>query len=262
MNWDLNRSSKFIAFLLFTFCILGADLLAKEEIPSPTIAVTPDIYYPLDEILYLEGRSRPTSTVQIQFQKQGAKPITVNARSDANGEWVLAEKVPLEAGEWEVRARAVVGGVTSDWSNPRVIKAIKTGVVIGGVTVKFVVLISALLLILFIGTVTTVYFGWRVRRLKARVAYLRIRQLEKDLSEKTAALERALLEKGKEVASTLVEEGFEELKQKILEEIEHLEKQADGKPLKTEEEEHKKLLLAKLKEIEEKIEKKIKEVKI
>lgn len=246
-----------------SFFLWGNFTTAKEVIPAPTIVINPDIYYPLDEILYMEGRARATSNIQIQFQKQGVKPVTVNTRSDANGEWVLAEKVPLEAGNWEVRARVVEStGQASDWSNPRVIKAIQTGIIIGGITVKFAALIFALLLILSIGTALIIYFSWRVKRLRARVTYLRTRQLEKELAEKTAALERALLEKGKEVASTVVEEGFEELKQSILGEIEHLEKRADGRPLTAEEEEHKKLLLAKLKEIEEKIERKIKEVRL
>ncbi|MDO8600006.1 MAG: hypothetical protein Q7R73_00075 [bacterium] len=76
----------------------------------PTIAVYPDVYYPFDEVLYLEGSAKPVSVVQLQLTKQGARPETFTTKSDSRGEWVFAEKIPLVAGEWEVRARIAEGG--------------------------------------------------------------------------------------------------------------------------------------------------------
>src|SRR3989344_2574005 len=122
----------------------------SKNLVAPTISISHDIYYPLDEILYIEGRVKPDSTIEIQFQKQGARPLKFVSKSDANGEWVLAEKVPLEAGDWEVRVRALEGkDKVSAWSNPRVFKVIVSGIVIGGINIKFAAL-SFLIVILII----------------------------------------------------------------------------------------------------------------
>ena len=96
-----------VIFLGGYFFHTNAIIFSADELLVPTITINPDIYYPMDEILYLEGRAQPNANVQIQFQKQGAKPMKFNSKSDSNGEWVLAEKVPLEAGDWEVRARII-----------------------------------------------------------------------------------------------------------------------------------------------------------
>ncbi|MBI2591776.1 MAG: hypothetical protein HYW34_03820 [Candidatus Brennerbacteria bacterium] len=105
----MKNISKSLIFLILFNALISAVLAADtaKVLPVPVISVNPDIYYPLDEVLYLEGRALPNSTVQIQFLKQGAKPLKFNSKSDANGEWVLAEKINLESGDWEVRARSL-----------------------------------------------------------------------------------------------------------------------------------------------------------
>ncbi len=46
-------------FVLFQFSIFNFRIFITQavELTIPTIVVNPDIYYPLDEILYLEGRA-------------------------------------------------------------------------------------------------------------------------------------------------------------------------------------------------------------
>ncbi len=205
------------------------------------ITINPDIYYPLDEILYLEGRAVPNSTVQIQFQKQGAKPITVVAKSDPNGEWVFADRMPFEAGNWEVRARIVDGESVSSWSNPRVVKAIVTGIVIGGIHIKFAILIFIIFILLFLGIAGFWYFARKTKRIQAD-------------------FQKTLREKEKEETVTFVEQNFAELHQSIAKELEHIERRLQDGELTDEEKEHREHLLRELKEVEASIEKRIKNI--
>lgn len=207
-----------IFLLLFMFPFFAS---AAADLGVPVIAVNPDIYYPLDELLYLEGRAKPSSAVQIQFQKPGAKPIKLVTKSDLNGEWVLAERVPLEAGDWEVRACAAEEGRSAECSNPRVIKAIVSGLVLGGVTVKF----TFIFLLLFLAGCVIVYLLWRIRR-EARA--------------------RTEVE---------IQQDFSELRRDVTEELKHLENKRE---LSQEEKEHRDKLLRELEQTERGIERRLK----
>jgi hypothetical protein len=162
-------------------------------LPAPAVNVSPDIYYPLDEILFIEGRAQPFTTVQIRFEMSGAKPINLYVKSDSNGEWVMAEKVPLDAGNWEVRARAVSGdGATSVWSNPRIFKAIVTGFTIGGFTVKYAPVIAIIVLTFFISFALLMYSAFKVRIAQKL-------EQEREMHERTAVFEKALHDKDLEM---------------------------------------------------------------
>jgi len=163
---------------------------AANQLPAPTINISPDIYYPFDEILYLEGRADSASNVEIQFQKQGVKPLKFNVKSDINGEWVLAEKVSLSAGDWEVRVRSAVSG----WSNPRVFKVIISGVTIGGVNLKFAFLAFIIIFLLLAGTVVISYFILRLRRLKSVLVSKEIREAHESVREGVSHIRRDFLE--------------------------------------------------------------------
>lgn len=215
--------TRFRYFILPLFFLLFSGGVFATELPAPTIGVNPDIYYPLDEILYLEGRAKPNSTLQIHFLKQGEKPLRLVAKSDQNGEWVLAERVPLKAGDWEVRARIVDGEQTSSWSNPRIIKAIITGITLGGVTVKF----SFFVLLLVISAGVIIYLFFRLKR---------------EAREKT---------------EVQLEQDFSELRHDIIEELKHLERK---RPLSQEEREHKDKLLRNLEHTEKEINRKLKDI--
>ncbi|MCH7883486.1 hypothetical protein IIA95_03685 [Patescibacteria group bacterium] len=232
----------------FKFLILLAALLftssglAAGHLSIPSIAIHPDIYYAGDEILYLEGRAHPNSTVQIQFQKQGAKPIMLTSKSDGNGEWVLAEKIPLEGGDWLVRARvAESSGAVSTWSNPRIFKVIVTGITIGGVTIKFALLTFIIIILLIVGAAGAWYYMTRARRMKEE-------------------FQVALRKKELESVGAVIDQNFAELRAKITQELEHIEKRLKDGKLNEEEKEHREHLLRGLKEVEEAIEKKVKNI--
>lgn len=208
----MKRPCPFFQFRIIVFSLIlffAGGSIRAEEFPSPTIGVNPDIYYPLDEILYLEGSAKPNSTVQIQFQAQGGKPIRVITKSDQKGEWVFAQKLSLEVGIWEVRARMVEGDLASEWSNPRVMKVVMTGVVIGGIAVKFAALFSIVVLLLLIGIAGAFYYTRRISRMRAEFA-------------------EALREKEREALGVEVEQDFSELRQKIMRELEHSEGRLAG----------------------------------
>lgn len=200
---------------------------AAEVVPVPEIAVNPDVYYPLDEILYLEGRAMPNATLQIQFAKQGARPVQFGAKSDPNGEWVLAEKVPLEAGDWEARVREVFGNdKVSEWSNPRVFKVIVSGVTIGGVNIKFASLVLIIVIILVVGMGIFFYFMGKVRHLNSVLLSKEIREAQGSIREGFSELRRDLLEELRLLESSGTTLSADEISRKdhILRELELLQK--------------------------------------
>ena len=230
-------------FAIFFFLLLAGDVYAAEHLPAPTIAIHPDIYYPLDEILYLEGRTAPNATIQVQFQKHGARLVNLNVKSDGNGEWVLTEKVPLKAGNWEVRARLVDSlGKTSSWSNSRIIKTIVTGITIGGITIKYSFLLALLFIILTASAIIAVYWFLKIRWFQSKIQTDRVKELEKQLAIK------------------VIEDGFADLRRSIIEELEHLDSKLGNGGLSKEEEDHRKNLLRELRQLEDAIEKKIDDI--
>lgn len=230
-----------VIILLLVFVAFNAKAAPQAdstgEIASPTISINPDVYYPMDEVLYLEGSAEPNFSIQIRFQKQGAKPVVFTSKSDSRGEWVLAEKVPLEAGDWEVRAKVVDvkdKDNVSEWSNPRVFKVVVSGITIGRVNIKFAALSLVIIILLIGGIVVVLYFSNRVRRLKTVL-------LNKEIGE----------------AQESVREGFSQLHQNLRDELRLLESQ---KNLSQEELVRKEQVLRNLENIERNIQKEIKDI--
>ncbi|MBI2023582.1 hypothetical protein HYT01_03410 [Candidatus Giovannonibacteria bacterium] len=233
---------KYQSLIIILVCLFTPFLAANAqyssiELKQPTIIINPEIYYPFDEVLYIEGRSQPKGVVEVRLQKSAARPMSFSVRADANGEWVLAEKVPLEAGDWEARARAIgktpAGDeIASEWSNPRIFKVIVNGITIGGVNIKFAALSLVIAFLLMLGIALVVYFSLKVRKLNS-----------------------ALLEKEIEGAKETVHEGFSELKKDVLDELHALE--ISGKQLAPEELARKEHLLRELERMEHGMEKEI-----
>lgn len=263
-----NSSVKFAminamgAALFLCGIFFPAQFDAAGEPSVPVITVSPDVYYPPDEILYIEGRSLSDAVIQLQFQKSGVKSVIVNTKTDANGEWVFAEKIPLNAGDWEVRARSAdSSGVVSVWSNPRVFKAVATGIALGaGVTLQYSLLLFAFLVILASCIVFVIYASSRMHRFQARAQSLRVQKLEQELREKNEKLRDLTLEKGKEAAEAAVEKSFVELQGSIMQELKHMETLAGTRSLSLEEVEHRERLRADLARTAERIELQIKNI--
>jgi len=193
--YNFGRSLIFTLFFLAGQVSFGGVLFAAEDLVIPTIAVYPNTYFPLDEVLYLEGRAQPQSSVQIYFQKYGSKPVRLNVRSDENGEWVLAQKVLLDSGDWEVRARMVKSsGEISGWSNQRVFEAVVSGITIGSVSIKFTILSSALVILIIVIAFLVWYFVFRIRRLNTQLFMKEVREAKDTLSVGLSGLRKDILD--------------------------------------------------------------------
>ena len=225
--------------LIFIFGFsFGFERADAAELEIPTINVNPDVYY-TDEILYLEGRTKPNSAVEVRFQNQGSKPMSFIIQADPSGEWTFAQRANLASGNYEVRVRTRDGERASEWSNPRIFKALATGIVIGGVLVKFSLLSLIILLLLLTGAGIVYYF------------YLKLKKIKEESRQ-------ALREKEKEIIRSKIEENFMELKSELTKELEHIEKRLAEGELTEEEKEHRNHLLRELNEAERAIKKNLK----
>lgn len=243
------------SFLSENFGGLAQRNAAGSGLSAPRINVAPQTYYPLEEVLYLEGQAPPKSKVDIIFEKTGSSPpVRTTADVNSNGEWFFSEKLELASGEWTVRARSFSGTNYSDWSNPRIIRSVVSGFVFGSLKVRYVPIAAVLLFLTLFSVSLFTYVIIRVRNLKNL-------EREKVLLEKAASLEKALHEKEKQVFEAAVGQDFSELRRRIMEELEHLDRKVrDGGFLSREESEHREKLLRELREAEESIHKKLKEM--
>ncbi len=240
-------------FLNPNFALAAENIAAPSVVPPPTINISPDTYYPLDENLYLEGRSLPNARVELFFEKQsgGADPVRLNINANSNGEWFFAQKLEMASGEWMARAR-VLGNAPSEWSNPKIIRSVVSGFFLGSIKIKYLPVIIVLVSLFIIGIILLIYSLLRVKTIERL-------ELERQIEQKTKAFEKSLHEKEMEAVVTLVEENFTDIRRKITEELAHLEKQLSERGvLSNEEQEHRNSLLAQLHDAEETIEKKIK----
>ena len=141
------------------------------------------------------------------------------------------------AGDWEVRARIIDpqnADNVSEWSNPRVFKAVVNGITIGGINIKFAALSLVIILLLILGIVSVLYFTNRVSRLKAVL-------LNKEIRE----------------AQEAARKGFSEMRQNLLDELKLLESR---KNLSVGELERKTHLLRDLENLERGVEKEIEDI--
>lgn len=231
----MGSKSNFLRFSKACLCLILSALAVSafspvlaQKLPEPIISVSPDIYYPLDEVLYLEGRAVPNTRVEIRLQKQGYKPRNFTAKVDSHGEWVLAEKVPLEGGEWEVRVRTIESATsTSEWSNPRVFKVIVSGITLGGVNIKFAMLSLLLIGFIILGAAAVMYLNWHVKRLRAALVSKEVREAGETVREGIAEIRRDLLAELRLLGQEGRPLNHEELarKEHILNELDKLENQ-------------------------------------
>lgn len=256
----MSKVLKKINYLTFVIGILisffaFAQSTVPAAPPAPTISVAPASYYPLDEALYLEGRSAPKIKIELYFEKPGSQPVRQSVESNANGEWFFGQKLELASGEWTVRGRAIgKDNLPSDWSNPRIIRSVVSGFSVGSLKIKYLPIIVVLSLIFLLGLGLLIYSLSRVRNIQRL-------ELERKLEEKTQALEKTLREKEQEIAKIAVEQEFTDLRKEILEELDHFKKRRKGgEKLTMEEEEHYDNLLRRLRRAQEDVEKQISKI--
>ena len=232
------RINFLIRIAVFGLVLAAASVLAQEapappapQPPSePYISISPDYYYPMEEILYLEGRANPNAIVMIQIRKDAGteKPINFKVKADASGEWVVAEKTYLSAGNWQVRARQQVGVLVSGESNPRVIRSVVTGVNVFGLNIRYVAIAGIILVFILAIFFVFIYFRRKIARLQKGL-------IEKQLHETEERFHR----------------GFAEIRKELMDELKALATNAEGRPLTSEEVEKRDRVLRELESLEQ-----------
>ncbi len=198
---------------------------------DPFISISPDYFYTLEEILYIEGHAEPSAIVTVTLTKQGEKPLKFTVKADSQGEWVVAEKSYLSAGNWQVRAKQQVGTVFSGESNPRVIRSIVTGVSIFGLNVRYVVIASVFLV--FLAVLAFVFFYFR---------------------RKIRVMQRGLLEKQLRETEDRFHRGFAEIRKDLMDQLKDLAMNSQGRTLTPDEVEKRDHILRELEELEKGLE--------
>ena len=125
----------------------------------------------------------------------------------------------------------------SDWSNPRLLRSVVTGVRLGGATIKYVTIAAVSLLFLAVVFGIFAYFLLKVRKLR-----------------------RELFGKEMKEAKASVEEGFAEIRKDLIEELRLIEVGAQGGKLSTSQLERKEHILREIHNIEKNIEKELGDV--
>jgi hypothetical protein len=170
--------------LLFLLCAIAfAQTPSFEALGEPYISISPDQFYPLEEILYVEGRADPNAIVSVLIEKQGDKPIKFTVKADSAGEWVVAEKTFLSAG------------------NPRVIRSVVTGIDFFGLQVRYAVLAAVAALFLAIITALFIYFRKKIQRLQRGLMEKQLRETEERFHKGFAEIRGELMDQLKALAN-------------------------------------------------------------
>ncbi|MDO8584559.1 MAG: hypothetical protein Q7R85_00365 [bacterium] len=221
-------------FLLFAMLIPGAVFAAVapvappvQDLGEPYISISPDYFYPLEEVLYIEGRGDPRAVVTVTLRADNQPPVKFTAVPDSTGEWVVAEKTYLRGGNWEVRARQSVGAIISDWSNPRIIRSVVTGVNVFGLRIRYVVIAGVIFAFLSILGVVLLYFRKKIKTLR-----------------------RGLMEKQLQAAEERFDHGFAEIRKELMDQLRDLAQSAKRRALTTKEIEQRDRVLAEIEKLE------------
>lgn len=249
--------------ILFLLCVGGIALFLLSSpatvmaaLTPPAIQIVPAQYYSLDEALYLEGKGLPQARVELVFERVsgGVQPVRVFIETNINGEWFFAEHLELSRGEWMVRGRSIAGEERSDWSSPRIIRAVVSGFVIGGVRVKYVPVLFSLIILFGISLVLLAWASRKARHIQD------VERREETGRQERAAAETHRIQERRTIENAL-ERNFADVRRRVSEELDHMEAKAhrDG-ALSEEEERHREKLLSELRAAEKSIEQELKHI--
>ncbi len=246
---------------ILTFFTIPLAVMGQTTVRVPTIAIAPDTIYSLEEIIYIEGSAPPAADVRVRLEQPGEKPLEFTTRANPNGEWAVREQAFLAEGTWEIRARAMVNGQESGWSDPRRVRSVVTGVRVGGSAVSFG---NAALFLIALLAALAAFFAYLFMRVRARERGILVEKQENHIRKLEAALateeaENAESKRSLGTIERVVGAGFERVKHQLLEELKTLEERAGRTPLSVEDLKHRERILEQLNEIADSIEARIHE---
>ncbi len=205
----------------------------NENLIEPSISISPDYFYTMEEIMYVEGRSNPAAIVTVLFEREGniEKPVKFNTKADSSGEWVVAEKTYLSSGDWKVTARQQVGSSTSGWSNPRIIRSVVTGINLFGLKIKYAVIAFVVLFFLLILLFVYLYFRRKISNLQKGLREKQLRETEERFHKGFAEIRKDLMDQLKALAQESQTRPLRpeevEKRDRLLEEIDSIERNLD-----------------------------------
>lgn len=228
----MNKSFKIIitSFLFSVFLFYFFSIAIAADSSVPTITLSPTIYYAGDEVLHIEGKSTPNSNVEIVFTSIDWAPKTFTVGSDASGKWIFLQRLFLDKGRWEVKARNTLGQNSETiWSDPADFISVPTVFVIGGLKIKFSTLNILVLASLAAFVVIVMLAIFRFKSVQREVRAFRMGSTERlmkgkiddvrrDITEELWRLEKKLKQSG----SFTPEEA--EHREKLLVELKKYEK--------------------------------------
>lgn len=203
-------------------------------VPTPSITVFPATFYPLENILFLEGTASPQSVVEVALRQHEERFITLRTTSDNRGIWSLGERIFLEEGRWEIRARSTQHDMASDWSEPKVITSIVTGLGFGRFSITYAAAAGILIAVLIFGGTVFAYLAIRVNRVR-----------------------RQLLKKEMHEAHRKITEGFHAVRANIIDELRSVEEEAKNGNLSADVLARREKLLMELHTLEEDLEREV-----
>ncbi|PIT92763.1 MAG: hypothetical protein COU08_00745 [Candidatus Harrisonbacteria bacterium CG10_big_fil_rev_8_21_14_0_10_42_17] len=208
-------------------------LVQNITLDQPYISVSPNLFYPLDEVLYIEGRGVPGATVTLTLEKEKPddQPLKFTAHVDSFGEWVVAERTFLSSGVWRVYARQELGDEVSERSNPRVVRSVVTGINIFGYQVKYVVLAGLFLLVFLLVMAIFFYFIRKIGKLKRGLFAHQLHETEDRVRENLSSIRKELMAELQELANNTQGKQLDsdevQKRDRILRRLEDLERDVD-----------------------------------
>ena len=191
-------------------------LLNIEPIEAPKINVWPERYISGEEMFYIEGIALPEVEVTI-FLKQDNKEIKKwQTFSNGQGQWFFSTKELIKPGTYYLSAMVQdERGAVSNFSDSRKVEASFSGFILGNLMITFKNLILILILILFLGITTAIYFTYKARHIK-KILQKEVKEAKDSLLENFSALEE---EVEKKIALFDLQPGFSEQEKKICEDV-------------------------------------------
>src|SRR3989338_7925460 len=95
-------------FKILAIGLLAIPLLSfaqDENLLPPEVLISPQDFYPAEEVLYLEGRAKPGALIEVQIEESGQELAVIPALAGNSGDWLVSQKLFLSSGDYNIRAR-------------------------------------------------------------------------------------------------------------------------------------------------------------
>lgn len=174
----MRKVFSILIILIFSF-LANPQIFAAELLP-PEILIYPQTYVAGEEVLYLEGKAEPNSTVILFLKKNNFSLRIWEIPSDREGNWLFLTEEIFQSGNYLISARAKTqNGQISSFSPEYQIKVILAGISIG----PWMITYQTLLFILVILTLGAFLFSLYLFLSKIKKARTRLKKETREAAE-------------------------------------------------------------------------------